>query len=83
LRIAIDIKLRLYLNLIIALKDEIKQAFTFINIISATTSIDKINVTLKRCVIWIKETTIRLQLINIIIEEIQSKFISTISMFDN
>jgi len=83
LRAAIDIELRSYLGLIAALEGEIRRALTSMNITGAATGIGKIGVTLKRCVIWTREATMGLRLMSIMVEEAQSKSVSTIPVFGN
>ena len=73
LRAAIGGELRSYLGLIAALEGEIRRALTSIEASGASTPIGKIGVTLKRCVIWTREATMRLRIMSIMVEEAKSK----------
>ena len=75
LQATISGELRSYLGLIAALEGEIRRALTFKDASGADTSIGKIGVTLKRCVIWTRDATMGLRLMSIMVEEAKCKSI--------
>ena len=80
LRAAIGSELRSYLGLIAALEGEIRRALTSLDASGAKTGIDKVGVTLKRCVIWTREATMGLRLMSIMVEEAKSKSVGIIQV---
>lgn len=73
LRAAIGKELRSYLGLIAALEGEIRRALTSVGGAESTSSIGRVGVTLKRCVIWTRDATMGLRLMSLMVEQAKSK----------
>ena len=73
LRSAVGSELRSYLGLIATLEGEIRRAITSLDVNEARGSISKAGVTLKRCVVWTRDSTMGLRLMSLIVEEAKSK----------
>ena len=69
LRAAIGAELRSYLSLVATLEGQIRRALTQLEESNTRISLGKAGVTLKRCVIWTREATLGLRLMNVIVEE--------------
>ncbi|KAL1957953.1 hypothetical protein VTO42DRAFT_5345 [Malbranchea cinnamomea] len=82
LRAAIGNELRSYLGLVATLEGEIRRALTAT---SDSNGVMKSGVTLKRCVVWLRDATMALRLMSLMVEESQGKrggqLISTIHEF--
>ncbi|KAK2834867.1 hypothetical protein FQN49_006836 [Arthroderma sp. PD_2] len=74
LRAAIGSELRSYLGLVASLEGEIRRALTAVSQDSVDQkSVMGAGVTLKRCVIWVKDATLALRLMSLMVEEAQNK----------
>lgn len=73
LRAAIGNELRSYLGLIATLEGEIRRAFTSVGGTESQGRIGKVGVTLKRCVVWIREATMGLRLMDMMVEGAKSR----------
>ncbi|KAK2809570.1 hypothetical protein FQN50_003623 [Emmonsiellopsis sp. PD_5] len=73
-RAAIGNELRSYLGLVATLEGEIRTALMAVAETSAESNgVLKARVTLKRCVVWMREATMALRLMSLIVEESQGK----------
>ncbi|RAR06049.1 spindle pole body component alp6 [Stemphylium lycopersici] len=72
-RAALAKELRAYLGLVATLEGQIKRALAQLADGSAHQGVSKAGVTLKRCVIWIREPTMGLRLMSLMVEESKSK----------
>lgn len=72
-RSALAKELRAYLGLVATLEGQIRRALTQLSEGPAHQSVTKAGVTLKRCVIWIREPTMGLRLMSLMVEESKSK----------
>ena len=86
LRAAVGNELRSYLGLVATLEGEIRRALTALSEDgSDPISVMKSGVTLKRCVVWMRDATMALRLMSLMVEQSQSKrggqLISTIHGF--
>ena len=75
LRAAIGIELRSYLGLIATLEGEIRRAIASASESGASSSVTKVGVTLKRCVVWTRDATMGLRLMSLMAEESKSRCI--------
>lgn len=73
LRAAIGNELRSYLSLVATLEGEIRRALTAAADENNPKGAVKGAVTLKRCVVWTREATMALRLMNVMVEEARSK----------
>ncbi|KAI9805726.1 MAG: Microtubule-nucleating Tub4p (gamma-tubulin) complex component [Piccolia ochrophora] len=73
LRSAIGAELRSYLGLVATLEAKIRSTLSSLNEMEPRLGMNKAGVTLKRCVIWTREGTMALRLMNMIVEESKSK----------
>ena len=73
LRSAIQNELRSYLALISSLEIQIRQAISSVEGAEPRDRPGKVGVTLKRCVLWTREATMGLRLMNLIAEEAKTK----------
>ncbi|KAH8712087.1 Spc98 family-domain-containing protein [Phaeosphaeriaceae sp. PMI808] len=71
-RSALAKELRAYLGLVATLEGQIRRALTQLAEGPAHQSVSKAGVTLKRCVIWIREPTMGLRLMSLMVEESKS-----------
>lgn len=86
LRAAIGNELRSYLGLVATLEGEIRRALTALSVDeSDPKAVMRSGVTLKRCVVWMRDATMALRLMSLMVEESQGKkggqLISTIHGF--
>jgi gamma-tubulin complex component 3 len=72
-RSALAKELRAYLGLVATLEGQIRRALTQLSEGAAHQGVTKAGVTLKRCVIWIREPTMGLRLMSLMVEESKSK----------
>lgn len=72
-RAALAKELRAYLGLVATLEGQIKRALAQLGEGSAHQGANKAGVTLKRCVIWIREPTMGLRLMSLMVEESKTK----------
>ncbi|KAF2832417.1 spindle pole body component alp6 [Ophiobolus disseminans] len=72
-RSALAKELRAYLGLVATLEAQIRRALTQISEAPTHQGASKAGVTLKRCVIWIREPTMGLRLMSLMVEESKSK----------
>jgi gamma-tubulin complex component 3 len=72
-RAALAKELRAYLGLVATLEGQIKRALTQLSEGSTHQGVSKAGVTLKRCVIWIREPTMGLRLMSLMVEESKTK----------
>ncbi|EMD70212.1 hypothetical protein GGP41_000348 [Bipolaris sorokiniana] len=72
-RAALAKELRAYLGLVATLEGQIKRALAQLGEGSAHQGASKAGVTLKRCVIWIREPTMGLRLMSLMVEESKKK----------
>jgi gamma-tubulin complex component 3 len=73
-RAALAKELRAYLGLVATLEGQIKRALTQLSEeASSHQGVSKAGVTLKRCVIWIREPTMGLRLMSLMVEESKAK----------
>ncbi|KAF1849066.1 uncharacterized protein K460DRAFT_375787 [Cucurbitaria berberidis CBS 394.84] len=72
-RSALAKELRAYLGLVATLEGQIRRALTQLSEGPAHQGVSKAGVTLKRCVIWIREPTMGLRLMSLMVEESKSK----------
>ncbi|CAA9962798.1 Spindle pole body component alp6 [Pyrenophora teres f. maculata] len=72
-RAALAKELRAYLGLVATLEGQIKRALAQLSDGLAHHRLGKAGVTLKRCVIWIREPTMGLRLMSLMVEESKSK----------
>ncbi|CAI9635764.1 spindle pole body component alp6 [Alternaria burnsii] len=72
-RAALAKELRAYLGLVATLEGQIKRALAQMSDAPTQQGISKAGVTLKRCVIWIREPTMGLRLMSLMVEESKSK----------
>ncbi|KAI1997361.1 Microtubule-nucleating Tub4p (gamma-tubulin) complex component [Ophidiomyces ophidiicola] len=73
-RAAIGGELRAYLGLVASLEGEIRSALTAVSRASdEPKSVMKAGVTLKRCVVWMRDATMALRLMSLMVEEMQDK----------
>ncbi|KAH7337912.1 spindle pole body component alp6 [Pyrenochaeta sp. MPI-SDFR-AT-0127] len=72
-RSALAKELRAYLGLVATLEGQIRRALTQLSEGPAHQGVTKAGVTLKRCVIWIREPTMGLRLMSLMVEESKSK----------
>ncbi|KMP08077.1 spindle pole body component alp6 [Coccidioides immitis RMSCC 2394] len=74
LRAAIGSELRSYLGLVASLEGEIRTAVTAVTeSTDDPQSVMKAGVTLKRCIVWMKDATMALRLMSLMVEELESK----------
>ncbi len=73
LRAAISEKLRSYLGLVAQIEGQVRTALSMLDESLPRSGLGKTGVTLKRCVIWTKESTAILRLLSLIAEESKSK----------
>ncbi|EFW20269.1 spindle pole body component alp6 [Coccidioides posadasii str. Silveira] len=74
LRAAIGSELRSYLGLVASLEGEIRTAVTAVTeSTDDPQSVMKAGVTLKRCVVWMKDATMALRLMSLMVEELEGK----------
>ncbi|KAK2733064.1 Microtubule-nucleating Tub4p (gamma-tubulin) complex component [Myotisia sp. PD_48] len=74
LRAAIGLELRSYLGLVASLEGEIRTALTAVSQNSSNPQeVMKTGVSLKRCVIWMKDATLALRLMSVMVAETQNK----------
>lgn len=73
LRSALSHELRSYLNLIAALESHIRGALSSLDEDAPRGGIGRTGVTLKRCVVWMREATMGLRLMSLIAEESENK----------
>ncbi|KAI4943373.1 hypothetical protein J4E91_009572 [Alternaria rosae] len=72
-RAALAKELRAYLGLVATLEGQIKRALAQLHEASTPQGVSKAGVTLKRCVIWIREPTMGLRLMSLMVEESKRK----------
>ena len=72
-RSALAKELRAYLGLVATLEGQIRRALMQMSEAPAHQSVNKAGVTLKRCVIWIREPTMGLRLMSLMVEESKKK----------
>ncbi|KAG9185656.1 Spindle pole body component [Alternaria panax] len=72
-RAALAKELRAYLGLVATLEGQIKRALAQWSESTTQQGVSKAGVTLKRCVIWIREPTMGLRLMSLMVEESKSK----------
>ncbi|CAO2650000.1 Nn.00g012920.m01.CDS01 [Neocucurbitaria sp. VM-36] len=72
-RSALAKELRAYLGLVATLEGQIRRALAQLSEGPAHQGVSKAGVTLKRCVIWIREPTMGLRLMSLMVEESKSK----------
>ncbi|KAJ4373105.1 Microtubule-nucleating Tub4p (gamma-tubulin) complex component [Neocucurbitaria cava] len=72
-RSALAKELRAYLGLVATLEGQIRRALAKLSEGPAYQGVSKAGVTLKRCVIWIREPTMGLRLMSLMVEESKSK----------
>lgn len=72
-RSALAKELRAYLGLVATLEGQIRRALTQLSEGPSHLGISKAGVTLKRCVIWIREPTMGLRLMSLMVEESKNK----------
>lgn len=72
-RSALAKELRAYLGLVATLEGQIRRALVQLGEGSAHQGVNKAGVTLKRCVIWIREPTMGLRLMSLMVEESKTK----------
>ncbi|KAF2846550.1 hypothetical protein T440DRAFT_558149 [Plenodomus tracheiphilus IPT5] len=72
-RSALAKELRAYLGLVATLEGQIRRAMTQLSEGSAHQGVSKAGVTLKRCLIWIREPTMGLRLMTLMVEESRKK----------
>lgn len=73
LRAAVNEELRGHLSLIATLEGQIRRALSSLDESAPRHGIGKAGVTLKRCVVWTRESTMGLRLLSLIAEESKSK----------
>lgn len=73
LRAAVNDELRSHLSLIATLEGQIRRALSSLDETAPKSGIGKAGVTLKRCVVWTRESTMGLRLLSLIAEESKSK----------
>ena len=73
LRAAVGKELRSHLGLIATLEGEIRRALASVGGADSRSSIGRVGVTLKRCVIWMRDATMGLRLMSLMVEQAQSK----------
>lgn len=73
LRAAVNDELRGHLSLIATLEGQIRRALSSLDESAPRHGIGKAGVTLKRCVVWTRESTMGLRLLSLIAEESKSK----------
>ncbi|EEP82593.1 predicted protein [Uncinocarpus reesii 1704] len=74
LRAAISAELRSYLGLVASLEGEIRTALTAVSeSVDSPTSVMKAGVTLKRCVVWMRDATMALRLMSLMVKEVEGK----------
>lgn len=73
LRSAIGGDLRSYLGLISTLEGEIRRAITSLDNNEQQGRLGKAGVTLKRCVVWTREATMRLRLMSLMVDEAKTR----------
>lgn len=74
LRAAIEVELRSYLTLVATLEIQIRQALSHLNEEMPRGGIGQAGVTLKRIVVWTRESTMGLRLLSVIAEESKSQY---------
>jgi gamma-tubulin complex component 3 len=72
-RSALAKELRAYLGLVATLEGQIRRALTQLSEGSAHQGVSKAGVTLKRCMIWIREPTMGLRLMSLMVEESKTR----------
>lgn len=72
-RSALSKELRAYLGLVATLEGQIRRALIQLNEAPAHQGVAKAGVTLKRCVIWIREPTMGLRLMSLMVEESKTR----------
>ena len=72
-RAAVSLELRSYLGLVATLEGEIRSALTAIEKGQEQQDIRKSGVTLKRCIIWLREATMGLRLMSVMVEKSKDK----------
>jgi gamma-tubulin complex component 3 len=72
-RSALAKELRAYLGLVATLEGQIRRALTQLSEGPAHQGVNKAGVTLKRCMIWIREPTMGLRLMSLMVEESRTK----------
>ncbi|EAT86531.1 spindle pole body subunit [Parastagonospora nodorum] len=72
-RSALAKELRAYLGLVATLEGQIRRALTQLSEGPAHQGVSKAGVTLKRCMIWIREPTMGLRLMSLMVEESKTK----------
>ncbi|KAG8625362.1 hypothetical protein KVT40_007113 [Elsinoe batatas] len=73
LRSAIGEELKSYLGLVATLENHIRKALAQVDESMSRQSLGKAGVTLKRCVVWTRDATLGLRLMNVIVEEATGK----------
>ncbi|KAK4941494.1 Microtubule-nucleating Tub4p (gamma-tubulin) complex component, partial [Elasticomyces elasticus] len=73
LRAAIGLELRAYLGLVATLEGQIRRALTQLDNSLPRQGLGKAGVTLKRCVIWMREATMGLRLMSLMVDESRGK----------
>lgn len=76
LRSALGNELRSYLHLIAMIEGEIRRACSSSEVNEVKPGVGKAGVTLKRCLVWMREPTTRLRLMSFMVEEAKSKALS-------
>lgn len=76
LRSALGNELRSYLHLIAMIEGEIRRACSSSEVNEIKPGVGKAGVTLKRCLVWMREPTTRLRLMSFMVEEAKSKALS-------
>ncbi len=73
LRSALGNELRSYLHLIAMIEGEIRRVSSPLELTGSSTGTGKAGVTLKRCLVWMREPTTRLRLMSFMVEEAKSE----------
>lgn len=73
LRSALGNELRSYLHLIAMIEGEIRRACSSAEVNEINPGVGKAGVTLRRCLVWMREPTTRLRLMSFMVEEAKSK----------
>lgn len=73
LRSALSKELRAYLGLVATLEGQIRRALTQLNEGPPHQRVNKAGVTLRRCIIWVREPTMGLRLMSLMIDESKNK----------
>jgi gamma-tubulin complex component 3 len=72
-RSALGIELRDYLKFVAQLEGQIRRALTQLNDAEPRRGIGKAGVTLRRCVLWTRESTLMLRLVHLMVEQAKDK----------